>query len=211
MGGIRVLNLYAGIGGNRKLWTDCEVTAVEYDKDIAEQYKKFNQNDTVIVADAHEYLQAHYSEFDFIWSSPPCPTHSKTRYMHKKKIYVDMTLYQEILFLKTWFKGFYVVENVVPYYKPLIVPRIILHRHCIWANFYIKNAEFEKLQTGKALKEREMLEKKFGFDVSDFKGDKRKILRNCVIPEMGLHIFEEMKQRRISGSSDEYNKDIHRG
>ena len=190
---MKVLNLYAGIGGNRKFWTDCDVTAVEFNSDIAEQYKKFNPNDTVIIGDAHAYLQEHYSEFDFIWSSPPCPTHSITRYMQKKKIYADLSLYQEIIFLKTWFKGLYVVENVVPYYEPLIKPSTILHRHCIWSNFEIGDAEFEKLQTCKALKERELLQEKFGFDVSDFKGDKRKILRNCVVPEMGLHIFNEMR------------------
>ena len=32
---MKVLNLYAGIGGNRKLWTNCEVTAVELDQKIA--------------------------------------------------------------------------------------------------------------------------------------------------------------------------------
>ena len=28
---MKVLNLYCGIGGNRKLWEDVEVTAVELD------------------------------------------------------------------------------------------------------------------------------------------------------------------------------------
>ena len=32
---MKVLNLYAGIGGNRKLWKDVEVTAVENNKEIA--------------------------------------------------------------------------------------------------------------------------------------------------------------------------------
>ena len=67
----KVLNLYAGIGGNRKLWEDVEVTAVEYDEKIADIYKDFFPNDTVIVSDAHDYLKKHYSEFDFIWASPP--------------------------------------------------------------------------------------------------------------------------------------------
>jgi len=32
---MKVLNLYAGIGGNRKLWPDeCEVTAVENNEEI---------------------------------------------------------------------------------------------------------------------------------------------------------------------------------
>jgi hypothetical protein len=38
---MRILNLYAGIGGNRALW-----------------------------GDEHQYLIDHYKEYDFIWSSP---------------------------------------------------------------------------------------------------------------------------------------------
>ena len=78
---MKILNLYAGIGGNRKLWgNDHEITAVEYDNKIAAIYKDFFPNDNVIVGDAHQYLIDHYSEFDFIWSSPPCPTHSGCNY-----------------------------------------------------------------------------------------------------------------------------------
>ena len=77
---VRILNLYAGIGGNRKLWGDSfHVTAVEYDEATAEVYRELFPNDTVIVADAHEYLLNNYKNFDFIWSSPPCPTHSDIR------------------------------------------------------------------------------------------------------------------------------------
>lgn len=77
---MKVLNLYAGIGGNRKLWgDDIEVTAVEYNEDIANIYKENYPNDNVIVGDAHQYLLDHFREYDFIWSSPPCPTHSKVR------------------------------------------------------------------------------------------------------------------------------------
>src|SRR3990167_10729101 len=71
---MRILNLYAGIGGNRKLWGDeHEITAVEYKSEIAAIYSDFFPNDKVIVTDAHQYLLEHYKEFDFIWSSPPCP------------------------------------------------------------------------------------------------------------------------------------------
>lgn len=68
---MKVLNLYAGIGGNRKLWTDVEVTAVELDKKVAQVYKDNFPKDEVIVEDAHEFLLKNYKEFDFIWSSPP--------------------------------------------------------------------------------------------------------------------------------------------
>lgn len=59
---MKVLNLYAGIGGNRKLWpAECEVTAVELNPEVAEVYKENFPHDTVIVGDAHEYLLEHYA------------------------------------------------------------------------------------------------------------------------------------------------------
>lgn len=70
-GKIKVLNLYAGIGGNRKLWKNVEVTAVEINPEIAKIYKDFFPGDEVIIGDAHEYLLHNYDKFDFIWSSPP--------------------------------------------------------------------------------------------------------------------------------------------
>jgi len=188
---MKILNLYAGIGGNRKLWGDeHEITAVEYDKDIAAIYKDLNPNDNVIVTDAHEYLLKHFKEFDFIWASPPCPTHSRLRTMNKVIVYPDMNLYAEIILMQKWFKGLWIIENVIPYYEPLIKPNLILHRHAIWTNFNITQKEFEKLETCKKIGEREFLQKKLGFDVSKYTGiDKRKVLRNCVVPEMGLHIL----------------------
>ena len=128
---MKILNLYAGIGGNRKLWGDeHEVTAVELNPDIAAVYQQLFPNDTVIVGDAHQYLLDHYKEFDFIWSSPPCPTHSKARFalgVHGKgypAVYPDMQLYQEIILLRHHFNGKYCVENVQYYYKPFIEPRL---------------------------------------------------------------------------------------
>jgi DNA (cytosine-5)-methyltransferase 1 len=99
---MKVLNLYSGIGGNRKLWQDVEVTAVEHNPDIARIYKDFFPKDTVIVGDAHEWLLKHYSEFDFIWTSPPCPTHSQFRYRcgFLKKSYFYNTISKVCMLLK---------------------------------------------------------------------------------------------------------------
>ena len=48
---MRILNLYAGIGGNRKLWgNDHQVTAIELEEDIANVYKQNFPNDNVIIA-----------------------------------------------------------------------------------------------------------------------------------------------------------------
>jgi DNA (cytosine-5)-methyltransferase 1 len=197
---MKVLNLYAGIGGNRKLWGDeHEITAVEYNPKIAAIYKDFFPNDTVIIADAHQYLLDHYSEFDFIWASPPCPTHSQTNnFLHAQGHirYPDMSLYQEIIFLQTFFKGKYCVENVVSYYDPLIKPQVS-GRHYFWANFkipvkldHVKIGRMGKLKEGQRGDDRHKLTA-LGFDLSKYKGfHKEKLLRNCVTPEIGLAIFE---------------------
>ena len=192
---MKVLNLYAGIGGNRKLWTDVEVTSVENNPEIAKIYQDFFPDDKVIVDDAHQYLLEHFEEYDFIWSSPPCPTHSQVRYRlgvlnnECKPVYPDMTLYQEVIFLKYHFKGKWIVENTEPYYKPLIKPQVC-GRHRIWSNFIITDVT----ENGKgvtrwgSIKDKQELK---GFNLDKYVGiDKRKILRNCVNSETGLHIFE---------------------
>lgn len=97
---IKVLNLYAGIGGNRKYWQNVDVTAVEWDEKIADIYQDFYPQDRVIVGDAHQYLRDYYKEFDFIWSSPPCQSHSRLRYClgvrsgRAEAMYPDFNLYQ---------------------------------------------------------------------------------------------------------------------
>lgn len=53
---MKILNLYAGIGGNRKLWGgEHQVTAIEYDENIAKAYQDRYPNDTVIVGCAKEF------------------------------------------------------------------------------------------------------------------------------------------------------------
>lgn len=199
---MKVLNLYAGIGGNRKLWENVEVTAVEYDKEIAEIYKRLYPNDTVIVADAHKYLEQHFEEFDFIWASPPCPSHSRIRNVagvgrgQNKPIYPDMRLYEEIIFLQqvtatsgTKFRGNWIVENVKSYYKPLIKPYEI-GRHYVWSNFFIPKRAFEsKIQgTNEELRKINQVE-----GVND-----RKILRNCTEAEIGQYILEQALSKQAT-------------
>jgi len=132
----KVLNAYSGLGGNRQKWVDCEVTAIDNNQEIMDVYKRLHPNDTCIVGDAHQYILDHFEEFDFIWTSPPCQSHSKmnkaTR--HKLRRYPEMQLYQEVIFLQHFFKGKYVVENVNPYYEPLI-PARKMGRHLFWSNF----------------------------------------------------------------------------
>lgn len=201
---MKILNLYAGIGGNRKLWENVEVTAIEIDPNIARIYQDFFPKDKVIITDAHQYLLDHYKEFDFIWSSPPCVTHStmgklcgisndfKTGNYKKLAKYPDMKLYEQIIFLQHYYKGLWVVENVRSYYKPLIKPQV-LQRHFFWSNFNIEEKKFssDNIKWGKI----EEWENNLGLSLKKWSRiDKRKILRNCVKPEMGLHILKCSKK-----------------
>jgi len=196
---MKILNLYACLGGNRYKWNevkeDIEVTAVELDPECARLYQERFPNDKVIIADAHQYLLEHYQEYDFIWSSPPCPTHSKSRFARRKTTqpkYPDLKLYEEIIFLDKWFKGKYVVENVIPYYEPLIYAKK-RGRHLYWTNFNLPN----DLKSRKSsIMESENEVKRWcvfhEFDFYKYKGVQRtdKIARNLVDYEAGKTIFE---------------------
>ena len=195
---MKILNLYAGIGGNRKLWGDThEITAIEYKPEIAKIYQDFFPNDKVIVADAHQYLLEHFKEYDFIWSSPPCPTHSQVRKIacfHKetgkekqKAVYPDMKLYEEILLLRGYFKGKYCVENVIGWYEPLIAPQE-LEKHYFWTNFIV--TPFGNNESRSHRGTIEELQTKKCFNLDKYKIDKRTILRNYVEPETGKHILD---------------------
>jgi len=176
---MKVLNLYACLGGNRLLWEDCEVTAVELDEELARMYQERFPNDTVVVADAHQYLLDHYKEFDFIWSSPPCPTHSIVNFFLNAQgviRYPDMSLWQEIIFLNHFFKGKYVVENVKSYYEPMFNPKKI-GRHYFWSNFLIPYIEVEKNTIGRMNGKNQTASKK------------TKEERNAVNSDLGKHIF----------------------
>lgn len=176
---MKVLNSYACLGGNRLLWEDCQVTAVEIDPELARIYQERFPNDTVIVGDAHQYLLDHYKEFDFIWSSPPCPTHSVVNhFLNAQGVirYPDMMLWQEIIFLSHFFKGKYCVENVTSYYDPMFNPQKV-GRHYFWSNFIITKIKQPKADIGRMNGNRQNSNKK------------SKEERNAVNSQLGLHIF----------------------
>ena len=201
---MKILNLYACLGGNRYKWNevkeDIEVTAVELDKEAARLYQERFPNDRVIVGDAHNYLLNNYKDYDFIWSSPPCPSHSRmnisqyTRDNWTPK-YPDMKLYEEIIFLDKYFTGKYCIENVIPFYEPLM-PAKKRHRHLYWTNFYLPNTlskreTFDICRTKNLIK---ALSEFHDYDFHKYKGkqSKTKIARNLVDYEAGRTIFETM-------------------
>ena len=198
-----ILNLCAGVGGNRAKWEGVEVTAVENEPKIANVYQKLFPNDTVIVGDAYEYLKENFEKFDFIWISPPCQKHSRmmkaTR--HKVADYPDFKLYEVIVFLQNFYKGKWVVENVVPYYKPLIEPTKRIGRHLFWSNFEIIANEVKQpkgfIQKSNLQGKRELMAwLEIYFDETIYYKKNHcpvQILRNCVHPNVGRDILQNVR------------------
>ncbi|MET0461903.1 MAG: DNA cytosine methyltransferase [Chitinophagaceae bacterium] len=203
----RVLNLYAGMGGNRKYWHGCRVTAVENHPKIAAAYKEMYPADHVIIGDAHQYLLENLDKFDIVWASPPCQSHSRLNYTYEKKRYPDLKLWQEIILLQQFGRKIkWVIENVNPYYEPFIQPTKRLGRHLFWSNCEIGNhvaphlpAMFNK--QGKADKERIMEWLGIYYEKNIYLGakDYTQVFRNCVHPDLGRDIFQDLLKSSVPG------------
>lgn len=217
---MKVLNLYAEIGGNRKLWQGCEVTAIEIDKAIAAAYHGFFPGDIMIVGDAHTYLIDNYLHFDFIWSSPPCQSHSRFILSGRNQSprYPDMGIYQEIIFLQTYSTGLWVVENVVPHYKPLIDPSFKIGRHLFWSNFPVDVCGTQGWEHGPVFKKR-ITELQYWLGIHSnvsiyYNGnhDPRQVYRNCVHPDVGLHIYnaalKDLGKQEIESTRPDLKKQL---
>lgn len=207
---MKIFNGCCGLGGNRKLWPEVhEVTAVESDPKIAKIYQDNFPNDTVIVGDVGQYLLDHYEEFDLIWMSRPYQSHSRMirSGKNRKPRFPDMAIYGDIIFFQHNFKGLWVVENVKPYYKPLIEPSKKIGRHLIWSNFEIEDFEQENIP-GFIMKcnteGAEQLKEWLGIH---YKGniyygnnhDPAQVLRNCVHPKLGLHVLNCALDKQLKG------------
>ncbi len=194
---MKILNLFAGIGGNRKLWEGHEVTSVELDYAIYKVCKVLYPNDKVVNCDAKNFLEMHHKEYDFIWASPPCQSHGQYRHnvgvlgKGYQEIIPDMSLYGMIVFLQTYSKCLWVVENTEPYYIPLIKPTATLQRHLFWSNFPINNKEFEATNLRTKNKISDFEEELSSAVSSSLIENKRQVLRNCVDPDLGLYILQQ--------------------
>ena len=201
---MKILILYAGLGGTMNLVDDTihDITNIELDQKIADVLQKRKPNQKVIVSDAHQYLLDHGHEYDFIQSSPPCQSHTSmmkfTR--HKLKRYPDLKLYEEIIYLENFFKGIWYVENVVPYYKPLVEPTAKIGRHLFWSNFYIPQMGNEpkspkNMINGCTVEKKKVMQDWLGihYDENIYYGKNHcpvQVLRNCMHPLIGKHIFD---------------------
>ncbi len=117
---------------------------------------------------------------------------------HKVADFPDFKLYEVIVFLKHFFKGKWVVENVVPYYEPLIKPSAQIGRHLFWTNFEVRAQEVKQpkgfINKATLQGKKEMMDwLGIQFDeVIYYKNNHCpvQILRNCVHPDLGLQVFE---------------------
>lgn len=207
---MKILNLYSGLGGNRVAWNNNhEVIAVESNQQVALIYQKRFPKDTVIIADAIEYFLDNFPYFDMIWLSPPCKSHTKLikfqiqrkfekGYDEKLKL-PDFSLYEVITFLKHNYKGIWVVENVKPYYTPIIKETVELGRHLFWSNIYIPPKEFkikEYFNDIKRTAEIKQIDLEF---IKQFKSPHFRldgILRDMVNPKISKYIMDCIVNRR---------------
>lgn len=209
---MKILNLYAGVGGNSLHWEKEDVTAVEYTEAIAAIYKQNQPGHSVIIADANSYLYENAHKFDFIWSSPPCQSHSKmvkaTRHPSQHGRPVDMTLYQQIIWLQHFYSGLWVVENVDPYYgvlQPKGVHIKQVGRHVFWSNFDLGDIQDVKRPKGfinqADVSGKNKLQEWLGIHYDQnvyYEGNHcpAQILRNAVHPKIGEQILNKAKDKR---------------
>jgi DNA (cytosine-5)-methyltransferase 1 len=102
----------------------------------------------------------------------------------------DMRLYSLIIFLKHFAVGKWVVENVVPYYEPLIRPTVKLGRHLFWSNFRIPSKEFKDSDT--AIRDVTSKTTRYGYCLENVSLGQRKdqVLRNMVNPDIGKYVLD---------------------
>lgn len=192
MSELRVLNAYAGIGGNRHLWpAEWRVTAVEWSPRVAAEYQARYPADTVIVADAHTYVMEHAHEFDAVWTSPPCPTHSRINNTRKAKPKPDPSLWEQIAHLRGL--GIpYVVENVHTYYAPPILPDLVTERHYYWTSCppVLMSHHWTPAKLGRKHETADELADNYGLPrlAPGSVPDRRLAMRNAVLPSEGLEI-----------------------
>ena len=105
--------------------------------------------------------------------------------------------------MKTYFKGGWIVENVKPYYAPLIPPTKVIGRHYFWANFDFEAEDIARpdnfINNG-TLKGREDLQNwlDIHFEEKLYYGTNHcpaQVLRNCVHPIIGKQIFDFWKNK----------------
>jgi len=198
-----LLDLFAGVGGTalgiQNFLEDRNITysyyAVEYDNEIIKAHELFRPQSIVIEADAYIIVYSDLREYAFIWASPPCQSHSQCNMFWDRRN-PDMRLWDLINYFKELSKPF-IVENVKPYYKPLIKPTLKIRRHYFWSNLPLEPFEFEKSPKGFTRMSIEdwriyhNVPKEAITHIRDLKR-RRQILRNMVHWSISYNLFKQV-------------------
>lgn len=170
---------------------------------IAETYRDNFPDDTIIVKDVLSFVKTEdISIYDFIWTSPPCTTHTMWTMTRGYNIPDLTSLYGLILFFGYILKDTnWIVENVRPWYTPLINPTFKLGRHYFWSNRKIPEKDFKDENERYNIYRSSFgqLSKLYQLNVDRIKSlnklDRRQIVRNIVSPEIGLYVFQKMTKQ----------------
>jgi DNA (cytosine-5)-methyltransferase 1 len=116
-------------------------------------------------------------------------------------------LYEEIILLEHNFKGKYVVENVIPYYEPLI-PAKKRGRHLYWTNFNLPSNVGERKLPGtltNMIDEVGVLCEFHDYNFRKYKGNQplNKVARNLVDYEVGRTILETAMEIQRQNSENQ--------
>lgn len=216
---MKILNLYAGIGGNTHNLdrSKHDITHVEWNEEIAQANRELHPLDKVVECDAKKFLEMNYKEYDYIWASPPCPSHASIRKAGAKNgqydaLVPDMDLYGIIIFLDEYFQGSWTVENVKPFYDRLdvqekkrqdalvkiIPPAQVSSRHLFWSNHEVPNISIKPSNFNQANNSEMMEWLGIELDKSFDTVEKRKVLRNCVHPEIGESILKSRREKQTT-------------
>lgn len=218
----KVLNLFGGIGGNRRAFDDdkYDVTTVESNQNIAAYYLSEYPQDEVIVGDAYDYLWKNFHKFDFVWASPPCTTHTilnKVRAGRKyKKTFKndiiklpDPGIFSLIIWMKEIYRGDWVVENVKNGYSFKyfnVKPTAVVGRHYIWSNFHVTEMDvFKKEHVGSIediCKIKNINYEKF--KKWNFNLRKDNIGHNTVLEKYARHVMDCYESNNVVGDLFEY-------
>lgn len=152
---MKILNLFAGLGGNRQNWNGHSIISIEINPGVAKLYQELYPDDIVLNMDVFDYLREkenNLKDFDFIWASPPCQSHSHMQlFTRHNNNYPPIPRLDQTIGLIIWLNKFYnnkfVVENVIPWYGLIDLRfnnifKVKLDRHIFYSNFKIQSKKF---------------------------------------------------------------------